>query len=51
LAAGQDCQGRAAQTKVIAIRLAKALDADTIQDLYQDEMDDDGYFEPVDTDE
>jgi hypothetical protein len=30
--------------------LAKALDADIIQDLYQDEMDKDGYFESVGTD-
>ena len=51
MAAGKDRQGRAAQTKIIAIRPARALDADTIQDLYQDEMDKDGYFEPMDTDE
>jgi len=33
-----------AQTKVIAIRLAKVLDADTIQEIYQEEMSKDGYF-------
>lgn len=31
----------------VARSLAEALDGDTIQDLFQDEMDEDGYFRPV----
>jgi hypothetical protein len=40
-------EGTAQTLQARALRLAAALDDDTIQDLFQDEMDEDGYFNEV----
>jgi hypothetical protein len=36
-----------AQTRAELLSLARRLDFDTLQDLYQSDMDKDGYFEPI----